>query len=153
MMDLLPAPAFHLFESSPGVIVPAVVVPEDVTLMIGHPSQLWDRVGERAELLLTRLGFSACRLFPHVSSRVVHSLHRLRQELVHGSVEPEVHLVDQGCHEVVHLVQRQGLPLTMSGVDEVVQVIARLGELEEVPQLVRVVYTRSIVASEIVAKG
>jgi len=36
-------------------------------------------------------------------------------------VEAEVHLVDQGCPEVVPLVQRQGLPLTMSGVAEVVQ--------------------------------
>ena len=59
-------------------------------------------------------------------------------------VEAEVHLVDQACPEVVHLVQRQGLPLTMSGVAEVVQVIARLGELEEVPQLVRVVSTPSL---------
>ena len=68
-------------------------------------------------------------------------------------VEVEVHLVDQGCPEVVHLFQRQGLPLTMSGVAEVVEVVARLGELEEVPLLVRVVSTQSVVASEVVAKA
>ena len=41
----------------------------------------------------------------------------------------------------------------MSHVAEVVQVIARLGELEEVPQLVRAVSTRSVVASEVVVKA
>ncbi len=76
----------------------------------------------------------------------------LRREFVPGSVEAEVHLVDQGCPEALHLVQRQGLTLTMSGVAEIVEV-ARLGEIEEIPQLVRVVSTPSVVASEAVAKA
>ena len=75
----------------------------------------------------------------------------LRQEFVHGPVEAEVHLVDLGCPEALQLVQRQGLTLTMSGVAEIVEVVTRLGELEEVPQLVRVVSTQSVVASEVVA--
>ena len=54
--------------------------------------------------------------------------------------------------EALHLVQRQGLTLTMPGVAEIVEV-ARLGELEEIPQLVRVVSTPSVVASEAVAKA
>ena len=54
--------------------------------------------------------------------------------------------------ETLHLVQRQGLTLTMSGVAEIVEV-ARLGEIEEIPQLVRVVSTPSVVASEAVAKA
>ena len=44
-------------------------------------------------------------------------------------------------------------PLTMSGIAEIVEVVPRLGELEEVPQLVGVVSTQSVVASEVVAKA
>jgi hypothetical protein len=41
----------------------------------------------------------------------------------------------------------------MSGVAEIVEVVPRLGELEEVPQLVSVISTQSVVASEVVAKA
>src|SRR5205809_5894963 len=50
MVNLLPTPSLHLFKCSARVLVPAIVVPEDVTLAIGHPRELWDGVGERAEL-------------------------------------------------------------------------------------------------------
>src|SRR3982751_4751277 len=40
VMDLLPAPALHLLECRSGVIVPAVVVPKNVTFTVGHPGEL-----------------------------------------------------------------------------------------------------------------
>src|SRR5207249_7064933 len=52
MVNLLPTPSLHLFKGRARVLVPAIVVPEDVTFAIGHPRELWDGVGERAELLL-----------------------------------------------------------------------------------------------------
>ena len=47
--DGLPAPAFHLFGAGAGVFVPALVVPEDPTVAIGHPAKLGDRIGQAPE--------------------------------------------------------------------------------------------------------
>src|SRR5665647_1406204 len=52
-MHALPAPAFHLLRRSAGVRVPALVIPVDVAIRPGDPSQLWDRIGHRTEALLT----------------------------------------------------------------------------------------------------
>jgi hypothetical protein len=37
MMDFLPAPTLHVFERGAGIVVPAIIVPKDVTLTIRHP--------------------------------------------------------------------------------------------------------------------
>src|SRR4029079_10850305 len=59
MMDLLPAPALHLFQRGTCVLVPAVVVPKDVTLPVRHPGKLRNGVRQSEELALSRLGLSA----------------------------------------------------------------------------------------------
>jgi hypothetical protein len=53
--DGLPAPAFHLFGAGAGVFVPALVVPEDPTVAIGHPAKLGDRIGQAPEQPLAGL--------------------------------------------------------------------------------------------------
>ena len=55
----LPAPAFHLFEGGAGVLVPALVVPEDVAIGVGHPGELRDGVGEDAELFFAGFDFAS----------------------------------------------------------------------------------------------
>src|SRR5262249_304125 len=40
MMHLLPAPSLHFLQGSSGVLIPAVVVPKDITLMVSHPGEL-----------------------------------------------------------------------------------------------------------------
>ncbi len=52
IVNALPTPAFHLLGRCAGVVVPALVVPEDPAVGPGHPGELRNTVGERAELLL-----------------------------------------------------------------------------------------------------
>ena len=52
VVDALPAPAFHLCGGRAGVLVPAAVVPEDVTVRPRRPRQLRDRVGQEPQFLL-----------------------------------------------------------------------------------------------------
>ena len=49
VMDLLPAPALHLFQGCSRVVEPPAVVPEDPARFVGHPCELRDVVGEVAE--------------------------------------------------------------------------------------------------------
>lgn len=51
MVHLLPTPAGHLVERCTGVLEPAVVVPENVAGLIGHPRELGNRIGHRVEAL------------------------------------------------------------------------------------------------------
>src|SRR5262249_41683499 len=52
VMYRLPAPTLHLFRGGAGVFIPALVVPVDPAVGSGCPAQLWNRIGERAELRL-----------------------------------------------------------------------------------------------------
>jgi hypothetical protein len=52
MRNLFPAPAGHILKSGTGVFKPAIVVPEDVALLVCHPSQLRNVVRQRAEATL-----------------------------------------------------------------------------------------------------
>ena len=52
VMHALPAPAYHLLRCRPRVIMPALVVPEDVTVSMGHPRELRDGVGHCPKLIL-----------------------------------------------------------------------------------------------------
>jgi hypothetical protein len=50
VMDRLPAPALHLLGRGAGIIVPALIVPEDRSVRPRAPAQGRDRIGQRAEL-------------------------------------------------------------------------------------------------------
>ncbi len=52
VMYLLPTPAHRLFQGSARVLVPTIVVPVYVASVIGHPSQLRDRVDHGQKLVL-----------------------------------------------------------------------------------------------------
>src|SRR5258705_9557454 len=49
MVDLLPAPALHLFKGRPGEVVPALVVPIDRAGFVCGPGELADVVGKLVE--------------------------------------------------------------------------------------------------------
>ena len=53
MMGLVPAPPLHFFEIESRIVVPLLVVPENPTVGVGHPGEVLDVVGERAEAVLT----------------------------------------------------------------------------------------------------
>src|SRR4029077_1988163 len=53
VMDLLPTPSFHLLQRGSGVLVPAVVVPKNVTFTVGHPGELGYGVCQSPELPLS----------------------------------------------------------------------------------------------------
>src|SRR3984957_4190482 len=53
VLNIFPTPARHLLKSGASVIEPSVVVPKDVALFIGHPSQLGNIIRKSAEALLT----------------------------------------------------------------------------------------------------
>jgi hypothetical protein len=61
VVDLAPAPSFHLFQRRPGIVEPALVVPEDPSVRIRHPGQLRDRIGEqvKARFAFAQRGFRA----------------------------------------------------------------------------------------------
>jgi hypothetical protein len=52
VVHFLPAPALHLLERGAGVLVPALVVPEDPTAGVGHPGELGNAVCQRAKATL-----------------------------------------------------------------------------------------------------
>ena len=60
VMHRLPSPPAHLFEGGSSVIVPAVVVPEQVAIGVAHPCHLRNRVSENAELFFAGFDFAAC---------------------------------------------------------------------------------------------
>src|ERR1700709_343856 len=51
MLHAGPAPALNLLFAGADVVIPALVVPENGAIRVGHPGQLRDGVGERPELL------------------------------------------------------------------------------------------------------
>lgn len=51
-MDLFPAPTLHLFKAGSGVVIPPLIVEENPTVSIRHPSHGYDIIGHHAELLL-----------------------------------------------------------------------------------------------------
>src|SRR3954466_10588727 len=53
--DRLPAPSFHLCRGRARIFVPALIVPEDPAVRIGHPGELEDVVGERAKAFFALL--------------------------------------------------------------------------------------------------
>ena len=63
VVDGGPAPPLHLLEGGAGVVVPALVVPEDPARGVSHPGELRDVVGEDAEAFFAlsqrRLGAGA----------------------------------------------------------------------------------------------
>ncbi|HYD79949.1 MAG TPA: hypothetical protein VEC06_09070 [Paucimonas sp.] len=50
VVDRPPSPSLHLLEGRSGVVVPALVVPENFPAFVGDPCQVGNIVGERAEL-------------------------------------------------------------------------------------------------------
>src|SRR5579872_1029885 len=53
MMHSFPSPAFDIFESSAGVVIPALVIPEDRSIGVCHPCELGNGIGQRTELAFT----------------------------------------------------------------------------------------------------
>jgi hypothetical protein len=51
VVNLRPAPSLHLFERCTGEVVPALVVPVNGTVRVGHPYELRDGVGKSAKLV------------------------------------------------------------------------------------------------------
>src|SRR5579859_221481 len=51
MMHFLPAPACHVFQGRPSVLVPPLVVPENGASLIRHPRELRNIIGKRTEPL------------------------------------------------------------------------------------------------------
>ncbi len=51
VVDVTPAPAKHLLDGGAGVVVPALVVPDDVAVRLGDPGHLGQRVGEGTEVV------------------------------------------------------------------------------------------------------
>lgn len=56
MVDLAPAPAHHFLGRRAGIFVPALVVPVDPAVLVGHPGELGQRIGHRAQVALGTLG-------------------------------------------------------------------------------------------------
>src|SRR6516162_841769 len=52
VMNFLPTPSLHLFERRAGVIVPAIIVPKNVSFLVCHPCKLRNGIGECAKLSL-----------------------------------------------------------------------------------------------------
>ena len=50
IVEFLPVPPFDLFQRSTGIFIPTAVVPEDMSSLIRHPSEMRDCFGQSAEL-------------------------------------------------------------------------------------------------------
>src|SRR5258705_5984133 len=62
MVHALPAPALHLFQSGSGVLEPALIVPENPTVLVGHPGQLCNIIGQSPESVGALARFLLCPL-------------------------------------------------------------------------------------------
>ena len=82
-MHRFPAPPFHSLQGGARVFVPALVVPKDVPVRIGHPGELRDGIRQCAQFLFAAAQFffgsfsggdiaSHCKLYGFAGRRITH---------------------------------------------------------------------------------